>query len=171
LGEDNFGIHRNGKVVTKHLDDLFATFDEDRTAHGLTALAAIGQRVQPKKCPAHLPWSNRFARAASPANEVYEADSESEARQSESSAGFSRDGWRPRETRGTHRGDPQCPDTPLALAPARIGRASIRKSPIRSSPNLRPAASHGFSLGERRQRRFLLRCRKSAATARQYSGS
>jgi chromosome segregation protein len=36
-------------------DDLFATFDEDRTAHGLTALAAIGQRVQPKKCPAHLP--------------------------------------------------------------------------------------------------------------------
>ena len=28
-------------------DDLFATFDEDRTAHGLTALAAIGQRVQP----------------------------------------------------------------------------------------------------------------------------
>ena len=28
-------------------DDLFATFDEERTAHGLTALAAIGQRVQP----------------------------------------------------------------------------------------------------------------------------
>jgi uncharacterized protein YhaN len=28
-------------------DDLFATFDEDRTAHGLAALAAIGQRVQP----------------------------------------------------------------------------------------------------------------------------
>jgi uncharacterized protein YhaN len=28
-------------------DDLFATFDEERTAHGLTALAAIGRRVQP----------------------------------------------------------------------------------------------------------------------------
>jgi uncharacterized protein YhaN len=28
-------------------DDLFATFDEDRTAHGLAALAAIGGRVQP----------------------------------------------------------------------------------------------------------------------------
>jgi uncharacterized protein YhaN len=28
-------------------DDLFATFDEDRTAHGLAALAAIGRRVQP----------------------------------------------------------------------------------------------------------------------------
>ena len=28
-------------------DDLFATFDEDRTAHGLAALAAIGDRVQP----------------------------------------------------------------------------------------------------------------------------
>jgi uncharacterized protein YhaN len=28
-------------------DDLFASFDEDRTAHGLTALAAIGDRVQP----------------------------------------------------------------------------------------------------------------------------
>jgi uncharacterized protein YhaN len=28
-------------------DDLFATFDEERTAHGLAALAAIGQRVQP----------------------------------------------------------------------------------------------------------------------------
>ncbi len=28
-------------------DDLFATFDEERTAHGLTALAAIGERVQP----------------------------------------------------------------------------------------------------------------------------
>jgi chromosome segregation protein len=28
-------------------DDLFASFDEDRTAHGLAALAAIGDRVQP----------------------------------------------------------------------------------------------------------------------------
>jgi uncharacterized protein YhaN len=28
-------------------DDLFATFDEDRTANGLAALAAIGDRVQP----------------------------------------------------------------------------------------------------------------------------
>ena len=28
-------------------DDLFATFDEDRTANGLMALAAIGDRVQP----------------------------------------------------------------------------------------------------------------------------
>ena len=28
-------------------DDLFATFDEDRTAHGLAALAAIGDRFQP----------------------------------------------------------------------------------------------------------------------------
>jgi uncharacterized protein YhaN len=28
-------------------DDLFATFDDDRTAHGLAALAAIGDRVQP----------------------------------------------------------------------------------------------------------------------------
>jgi chromosome segregation protein len=28
-------------------DDLFATFDEDRTASSLAALAAIGDRVQP----------------------------------------------------------------------------------------------------------------------------
>jgi uncharacterized protein YhaN len=28
-------------------DDLFATFDEDRTANGLAALAVIGDRVQP----------------------------------------------------------------------------------------------------------------------------
>jgi len=28
-------------------DDLFATFDEDRTANGLAALAAMGDRVQP----------------------------------------------------------------------------------------------------------------------------
>jgi uncharacterized protein YhaN len=28
-------------------DDIFTTFDDDRTAHGLTALAAIGERVQP----------------------------------------------------------------------------------------------------------------------------
>jgi uncharacterized protein YhaN len=28
-------------------DDLFATFDEDRTANGLAALAAIGDRIQP----------------------------------------------------------------------------------------------------------------------------
>jgi chromosome segregation protein len=28
-------------------DDLFATFDEDRTANGLAALAAIGDKIQP----------------------------------------------------------------------------------------------------------------------------
>jgi uncharacterized protein YhaN len=28
-------------------DDIFTTFDDDRTAHGLAALAAIGERVQP----------------------------------------------------------------------------------------------------------------------------
>jgi uncharacterized protein YhaN len=28
-------------------DDLFASFDEDRTANGLAALAAMGDRVQP----------------------------------------------------------------------------------------------------------------------------
>ena len=34
-------------------DDLFASFDDVRTAHGLRALAAIGETVQPH--PLHAP--------------------------------------------------------------------------------------------------------------------
>ena len=35
-------------------DDIFASFDDPRTAHGLEALAAIGDRVQPILFTHHL---------------------------------------------------------------------------------------------------------------------
>ena len=49
---------------------------------------------------------------------------------------------------------------PLALAPAKTGRACIRKSPTRSSPSWRRAACPGFSPGERRRRRRRSPCRR-----------
>ena len=35
-------------------DDLFASFDDSRTGHGLEALAAIGDRIQPILFTHHL---------------------------------------------------------------------------------------------------------------------
>ena len=72
-----------------------------------------------------------------------------------------------REARGARRGEPRCPDTPLALVPVPTGRASTKKSRTRSSPSWRQAESRGSSPGERRRRRRRL---QNAATGRQYSG-
>ena len=81
---------------------------------------------------------------------------------SESAGRVCRDGLRvAREARGARRGDPRCPDTPLAPVPARTGRASMTKSPTRSSPSWRPAACPGSSPGERRRRRRRSPCRRT----------
>ena len=67
--------------------------------------------------------------------------------ESKSADGVFRDGLRAGgEAPGARRGDPRCPDTPLALDPVPTGRASTMKSPPRSSPSWRPA---GVSLRRR----------------------
>jgi hypothetical protein len=78
---------------------------------------------------------------------------------SESAGRVCRDGlMAARKARGARRGDPRCQSTLFRRAPARAGRASMTKSPIRSSPSLRPAVCPGSSPGEqplqRHRRRF-----------------
>ena len=57
---------------------------------------------------------------------------------------------------GARRGEPRCPHMPLAPVPARTGRASIRKSPTRSSRSWGQAARRGSNPGERRRRKHRL---------------
>ena len=74
-----------------------------------------------------------------------------------------------REARGARRGDPRCHVQPLALAPSTTGRASIPKSPTRSSPSWKPAACRGSNPGGRRPKAPIA-MPKNAATQRRYSG-
>ena len=91
--------------------------------------------------------------------------------ESESAGRVFRDGLRiARVARGARRGDPRCPDTTAAPVPAWAGRASMTKSPTRSSPSWRPAACPGSSPGGRPRRRRRSPCRKTPATGRPYSG-
>jgi hypothetical protein len=73
-----------------------------------------------------------------------------------------RDGLRSaREARGARRGDPRCHVQPLALVPVGTGRASIRKSPTRSSPSWRPGGCLGFSRGGPLRRKLRSPCQRT----------
>ncbi len=61
--------------------------------------------------------------------------------------------WAAREARGARRGDIPFPPRTCGRALARAGRASIRRSPTRSSPSWRPGGFRGFSRGARSRRR------------------
>ena len=96
------------------------------------------------------------------ASSLFRGERTPSALQSESADRVCRDGLRAGgEASGARRGDPRCHTPPFVLAPARTGRASIRKSPTRSSPSWRPGGCPGSNPGARRRFRRRSPCRRT----------